>query len=249
MARTTAQPGARKAPRPGPAQRTRGAALTRETIVASALELAERDGAAALSLRRLGEEIGVDATAFYRHFRDKDDLVLAAFDQVVAAQVERLRGRDGSMPWRDRMRALAEDTWDTAQQHPAMFALGFYRTTGGPAEREIVEHLLATIAETGLPPEQVVLHYRMYADAQLSLCGMTAATLALGDALREKDASAWTRIYAVLPQAEYPAARAHSRELAAVDERTIFLGVIDSILDRIEAAIEQHRAASAPHRG
>src|SRR5688572_1534829 len=65
--------------------RTRAAgegALTPEAIVERALEFIEREGTGALTVRRLGAELGVDPTAFYRHFRDKDDLVLACMDRA-----------------------------------------------------------------------------------------------------------------------------------------------------------------------
>lgn len=237
-------PAPQRLARTGTATGKRGptAPLTRESIADKALELAERHGTAALSLRRLGVELGVDATAFYRHFRDKDELVLAMFDQVIGLQVTRIRALDPALDWRERLRDLAVSSWETARQHPAIFSLAFARITGGPAEREVVEFIVSTLAGTGLAPDQVVLHYRAFTDAQLSLCGMTAAIGSLEDSVREKDASAWTRIYAVLPQGEYPAARAHAAELAAVTDEAIYLTVIDAVLQNIQAAIERVNA-------
>ena len=55
-------------------------ALSREPIVAAALELVDRDGWDALSMRRLAVELDVWPMAIYRHFSDKEDLLAAVAD-------------------------------------------------------------------------------------------------------------------------------------------------------------------------
>lgn len=56
--------------------------------VKAAFELAQRDGAAGLTMRRLGVELKVDATIPYRLFRDKDELLLAVYDHATRPSVE-----------------------------------------------------------------------------------------------------------------------------------------------------------------
>lgn len=214
-----------------------GVALNAELIVERALELTEREGAQALTMRRLGDELGVDGTAVYRYFRDKDDLVLACMDKIIENVYDVIEPRLDVSDWRGVLRAVAEASWDACEAHPAIYSLAFYRTTGGPGERRMVELLLSTLAAAGLSAEQTVLHYRAFVDSMLAMCGMKAAGHSLGPQLRDKDNSAWTRIYAILPQAEYPAARAHAGELAAVTERGIFTSVTDSVISLIEGQI------------
>jgi len=211
--------------------------LSSDLIVERALELTEREGAQALTMRRLGEELGVDPTAVYRHFRDKDDLVLACMDKIIEKVYSAMEPGLDITDWRSVLRAAADHTWSVCEAHPAIYALCFYRTTGGPGERKMVELLLSTLAATGLSAEQTVLHYRTFVDSMLAMCGMKAAAHSLSAPLQEKDTSAWTRIYAILPQAEYPAARAHAAELAQVTERAIFTSVTDSVISLIEAAL------------
>jgi hypothetical protein len=115
--------------------------------------------------------------------------------------------------------------------------LAFFRTTGGPGERTMVELLVSTLAGAGLSPEQTILHYRVFVDSMLGMCGMKAAGRTLDPHLHEKDTSAWTRIYAILPQEQYPAARAHAAYLAGVTERVIFNAVTDSVIALIETAL------------
>jgi AcrR family transcriptional regulator len=220
----------------------RAMTLTPDAIVDAALDLTEREGAAALSLRRLGEELGVDATAFYRHFRDKDDLVLAAFDRVIGIHVEQARATYPRLDWRETLRVIANESWTICGRYPAIFSLAFSRPTGGPAEREIVELMLSTLSKTGLSPADTVLHYRTFVDALVAMCGMRASVVALGPQLHEKDASARSRIYALLPQAGYPAARKHAEELAAITDDTIFHAAIEAIICDISSAIDRATA-------
>ncbi|MDP5183619.1 helix-turn-helix domain-containing protein [Blastococcus sp. BMG 814] len=224
------------------------AGLTRDAIVEGALELIEREGAGALTMRRLGAELQVDATAFYRHFRDKDDLVLACMDRAEHLAYEVVVPRIGSSSWQDVLRAIADETWTVASTYPAVYAEAFPRTTGGPGERKMVELLLSTVAGLGLDRGTTVLLYRAYADCLLSLSGARATMQRLGPDAVAKDASAWGRIYAVLPEAEYPAARMHAAELGAVTDREIFDRVVEALIATMEAAAAAAGRATDPDR-
>jgi AcrR family transcriptional regulator len=211
--------------------------LTPEAIVDRALELTEREGPAALTLRRLGQEIGVNATAFYRHFRDKDDLVLACLDRIIEQSFDSVEPRIRDAGWEEVLRAIADESWRSSSNHPAIYSLAFARTTGGPGERRMVELMLKTLGALGLDRAQTVLHYRSFVDAMLGMCGINATITSLEPEVAAKDASAWTRIYAVLPEAEFPAARAHVNELATTTERAIYDSVIDSIIGSIQSSV------------
>ncbi len=213
-----------------------GEALSPEAIVDRALEFIEREGAGALTVRRLGAELGVDPTAFYRHFRDKDDLVLACMDRAEQWAVDALRDRlTAGDPWQDVLRAVADESWRIAGTYPAIYASAFARTTGGPGERRMVELLLTTIAGLGLDRPSTVLFYRAFADCLLSLCGANALVDQLGPEVEAKESSAWARVYAA-PSAEYPATRAHVGELLSVTDRAIYDRVIEAMIQAMEAA-------------
>lgn len=219
---------------PAAARKTR--VLDPDLIVSTGIDLAEREGVAALSMRRLGEELGVNATAFYRHFRDKDDLVLAIGDRVTAWTLDRVRNAiTPDTPWQDVLRAIAKHTWEGSRTFPAVYSMTFARTTGQAAEREAVELLLSTISRAGLTPEQTVLTYRTFADTLLALAGSNGAVGSMEPKLREKDSTAWSRIYAVLPHETYPATRRHTRELIDVTDEQIFMNAVELIIVGVEA--------------
>ena len=58
--------------------------------MAAAYHLAQREGVGGLTMRRLGEELGVDVTALYRLFRDKDELLLAVYDRATSIEIDEI---------------------------------------------------------------------------------------------------------------------------------------------------------------
>ena len=85
-----------------PAQNPVASRLSRDVIVDAYLRLVEAEDNDSVSLRRLGSELGVDPTAVYRHFRDKDDILTAAADRLLAEVTDGLELSGG---WRDHFAA------------------------------------------------------------------------------------------------------------------------------------------------
>lgn len=208
-------------------------------IVDHALELTEREGASALTMRRLGDELGVDPTAVYRHFRDKDDLILACLDRIVGQTYDEVAPTIEALDWRDLLRRIAQECYAMCLSHPAIFTAAFYRTTGGPGERRIVELILRTLSGLGLSRAETVLYYRTFVDVMLGMCGTRAAVHALGPQLAEKDNTAWARIYARLPHDDFPAAREHGAELSSVSPEEIYTAATESVIALIAERVRQ----------
>src|SRR5256885_15710048 len=78
--------------------------LTPERILDAAIELIDRDGLEALSMRHLGSALSVEAMSLYRHFSSKNALLEAVVGRLLA---ELLLPVPGSGPWQDSVRALA----------------------------------------------------------------------------------------------------------------------------------------------
>ena len=64
---------------------------TRQAILDAALEIADEESLAAVSLRQVTKQVGIVPTAFYRHFASVDELGLALVDQSFASLREMLR--------------------------------------------------------------------------------------------------------------------------------------------------------------
>ncbi|WP_426513576.1 TetR/AcrR family transcriptional regulator [Dactylosporangium sp. McL0621] len=90
-------------------------------IVQVARELLEREGSAALSMRRLGDEIGIRASSIYEHLRDKEALESALISLGFEEQAELFaRAAEGST---DPIGALAAAYRDFARHQPNLYRL------------------------------------------------------------------------------------------------------------------------------
>ncbi|KRF21810.1 TetR/AcrR family transcriptional regulator [Phycicoccus sp. Soil803] len=210
------------------------------------MTLLEREGVSALSVRRLGTEVGVDGTAFYRHFGDKDDLVLAVGGRVMAwirDRVEETTAPDAV--WQDRVRAIMRAGFAAGVEFPAAASLMFHRTTGTIAERQVVELMLDMLAPLELEARQTVLVYRMVGDVTLAMALASASTLAMPEEARGKDATAWSRIYAAQSPESFPRIHQYVQELVAVDEAEIFAFTVETLIAGIERLVGASRGNAA----
>lgn len=222
----------------------RGRSLSREEIVAAALDLAETSGESALSMRRIGDQLGVDATAFYRHFRDKDELLVAMFDQILAMQIGPVTALTQDAGWRARLELMAEVCWESQRRYPVTFGITFARVTGGEAELTLVKFILGALSQTGLPPRDIVRAYRTFVESMLGMCGMQANVDSLDPEYRARDVAGWSRIYAAVPEAGFPGARRLGAELAQVSDEETYSLMVGAVLDWVEGTIAAHRSTA-----
>ena len=103
--------------------------LTRERVLQAAIERADQGGLEALTMRKLGQELGVEAMALYHHFASKDDLVDGMVDLVFGEIDVPGDGRD----WRRAMRKRAISVRDALLRHRWAIGLMESRRTPGPA--------------------------------------------------------------------------------------------------------------------
>src|SRR2546430_3453291 len=94
--------------------------LTPERILDAAIELIDRDGLEALSMRHLGSALSVEAMSLYRHFSSKNALLEAVVGRLLA---ELLLPVPGSAPWQDSFRALARGYRALLLRHPKAIPL------------------------------------------------------------------------------------------------------------------------------
>ena len=103
--------------------------LTRERVLQAAVRRADEGGIESLSMRKLGQELGVEAMALYHHFANKDDLVDSMVD-LVFGEIE-LPPTGGDWPTAMRQRAIA--VRDALQRHRWAIGLMESRRRPGPA--------------------------------------------------------------------------------------------------------------------
>lgn len=117
----------------GAAGGQRRGALDRDLVVATAIELVEADGLNALSMRRLGAAMGVEAMALYRYVDGREDLLEAVVEEVTK-KVERAADMDIGPHggWQAYLQRVAHAVRDLAFAHPQVFPLVATRHPAAP---------------------------------------------------------------------------------------------------------------------
>jgi AcrR family transcriptional regulator len=100
----------------GKADSERRAQLTREQVVAAAIELADRDGIESISMRRLAQELGVEAMSLYTHVRNKEDLLDGMVDAVIG--MIPVDADADAADWRTSLRRMALSARGVMLRHP-----------------------------------------------------------------------------------------------------------------------------------
>lgn len=119
--------------------------LTRERIVAEAVGLADRSGIDALSMRRLGDAVGVEAMSLYHHVEGKEDLLDGMVDAVFA-EVDRPRP---GQAWRGEMERRSRSLRQVLRRHPWAIGLLNSRTSPGPATLDHHEAVVGCLRTDG----------------------------------------------------------------------------------------------------
>jgi AcrR family transcriptional regulator len=115
--------------------------LSRERVVAAAIELADRQPTGEITMRALAAELGVRSPmALYRYVGSKNGLADLMADQVYG-QLTVVRG-DG---WRPALRGLGRSGWDAVQRHPWFARLAFSRPPLGPNALRLYDSALAEL--------------------------------------------------------------------------------------------------------
>jgi AcrR family transcriptional regulator len=137
-----------------PATDTR-AHLSRERVLETAVAFADRHGLDALSMRKLGEELGASAMSAYYYFPNKDQLVDGMVD-LVFGEIE---PPSRELDWKTAMRRRAVSTRDALNRH--RWAVGNMegRTDHGPANLRLHDAVLGCLRAAGFSIEATVHAY------------------------------------------------------------------------------------------
>ena len=192
---------------PGPRQRARGS-LTRELIVDAAIGLIEREGEAALTMRRLGSSLGVEGMAIYHHVASRDELLGVIGDRLLGPLAELELGGE----WREACRRFARCLREVAVARPATFRLVGLEPLDSAVSLRPVERLLAVLVAGGFGPGDALTVYR----AVVSYARGYALAEVTGFTVDAAEAGGRRRL-ASLPSSEFPILAGRVAELSDVD--------------------------------
>jgi AcrR family transcriptional regulator len=220
-----------------PARRRREP-ISRDAIVVAAIDLLDREGLAALSMRRLAEELGTGAASLYWHVGSKDGLLDLVLDAVIG---------EGKVPdpepdrWQDQLKQVARDQRAASLRHPWVVRVSIGRIPMGPNALRYSERILAILRAGGLPPQLAVQGYLLLI---ATVNGFTidetgvddsadpGANTPLTDPDSRQQAADLARDYvASLPAAQFPNMTALADEFAVSDPDERFDLLIDIFVD------------------
>ncbi len=127
-----------------PSRRSSG--LTRERIVATAIEVADSEGLAALSMARLAERLGCGTMSLYRHVANKDELVMFMLSTAPSPPPIRTDNTD----WSAALTDWAIGLWDVYHRHPWVLQAASAGPPADPGQLAWLDAGLATLGGTGL---------------------------------------------------------------------------------------------------
>jgi AcrR family transcriptional regulator len=152
--------------KPAPSERV---PLSRARIVTAAVDFIDEHGLPGLTMRRLGERLGVEAMSMYRYVPGREELLDAVVELIVAEMQEDVdvidEPRDG---WQDFLQRLAHGVRRVALAHPRAFPLVASRPLEAPWLRpplrslEWVEKFLDGLLEEGFDDDTAVGAYRAF---------------------------------------------------------------------------------------
>ena len=203
--------------------------LSRDRILAAAVELADTDGVDAVSMRKLAASLGFEAMSLYNHVANKDDLMTGMVDWIAGDMAH----RDAHRPWKAAVRDMSTSAHDVLVEHRWAAPL-WSRTIPGPNRLQLMEDLLAAFRIGGFSPR--LAHFGFHA-VTMHVVGFTLQQLNYADTNSATDDAA-TAFIATLDPERFPYMIEHVEYHIHDDEGGDFEFILDLILDGLERAAD-----------
>ncbi len=142
MPRPPAEPNAARSPRPPRLPRL---PLSRDRVLRAALALADEQGLEAVSMRRIGQALSVEAMSLYKHVADKE----AILDGLVDLVMDEVEVPDAGLPWRDAIRRSAISLHAAMRRHPWAGLVMESRVNPGPARLHYLDAVVGVLRGAG----------------------------------------------------------------------------------------------------
>ena len=205
--------------------------LSRDRILAAGVAFADEHGIASLSMRKLGEVLGVEAMSLYNHVANKDELL----DGMVDVVFGEILVPPGAADWKSAMRERAQSARQALGRHPWAIALMSTRTSPGPATLRHHDAVIGSLRAAGFTVA-LAAHAFSLLDSYIYGFALQDATLPFGET-EEETAEVARTMLAEVPADTYP----HLTELTVehilrpgYDYGDEFAFGIDLILDGLE---------------
>jgi TetR/AcrR family transcriptional regulator, tetracycline repressor protein len=182
--------------------------LSREQVVTAAREIAAREGVENLSMRRLGDAVGVMPNALYTYLADKAAILDAVLDDLLG-DVKRPRQ---PMTWSQGLVSLMSSYRKLLLTQPGLVALTVSRPMYGPNALRLREDMLTLLRRGGLDDADAVsAFFALFAYTTGFVAFETARVAGKRDTQQRAQGY---RVHSTLPEEAFPSTRALARRLA-----------------------------------
>ena len=203
--------------------------LSRDRVLEAAVALADESGLEALSMRKLGERLGVEAMSLYKHVRHKEDLLDQMVDRVFA-EIELVEERG----WRSTVRRRALSVRSVLRRHPWAVPMMQSRANPGPRTLGHLDALIGVFRGAGFSVA-LTAHALSVVDAYVYGFAMQEKALPFDD--EERSTEVVDHILATMPVDRFPHLVAFSRDHVlkpGYDYGLEFEWGLDLVLDGLE---------------
>ena len=198
-------------------------ALSRDRILGAALSIVDREGLEAISMRRLGDELGVEAMSLYNHVANKAAILDGIFESVLAELAPTRRTQHWPQDVRQRARALRQ----VLLSHPNVLPLFATRPAVTPASIAHVEAALDVLRRAGFTATHAL------SALQVTVAFVVGHTIATHGPLRADDHVVVH--YERLSESEFPRVREMAKQLGRHDVEAEFEFGIDLLIAGLKA--------------
>jgi len=204
--------------------------LSRERVLRAAIALADEGGIESLSMRKLGQQLGVEAMSLYHHVANKDDLL----DGIVDAVTSEIEVPSDETDWKEAIRRTAISSHDLFLRHRWACSLMMRRARVSPDRMRWMEAVLRTFREAGFSADMT---HHAYHALDSHITGFTLWQVSMPFETKEELVDLAEGFLQEIPADEYPYVIEHAEQHIAPsspDGKSEFEFGLDLILDGLE---------------
>ena len=206
--------------------------VSRAAIVEQAHALQAAEGLRAVTMRRLGAELGIDPALIYRQFGSKDEILHEVGDRILAGA---LRDFTGSGDWRADLRDLCLRLRAAHLAQPQIASLVRSEPPRQPAEQRLTDLMLGALRRAGFGPDEAVDGYHALIGLTLGAAAIDAPVAQLEPAERDRLYERWRADYRSLDPARFGDVVAVADRLYRGSAERRFAVALDLMLDALAA--------------
>ena len=206
------------------------APLSRERVLRAALALADEAGIESLSMRRLGQELGVEAMSLYNHVANKDDIE----DGIVEIALSEIEVPTDETDWKAALRQTAISAHEVFVRHRWACSLMMRVPRVSPVRMRWMESVLRTLREAGFSADMT---HHAYHALDSHITGFTLWLVSMPFDTREELVDLAEGFLREIPAEEYPYIVEHAEQHIAPPDpegKSEFEFGLDLILDGLE---------------